>query len=122
MYTVANAIERKGSICYEKQLLNILKQQRLSATNQVERHNQQERLQLQELLKANFGRESGKLDPEATKSMEDTFWENNKASLIDPIEITPRIEKLENDIETFENEVDFVLSELNSQTYISTAN
>jgi len=118
MYTVANAVERKGSIKYEKQLLAILKQQRLAATKLVERHNQQERLHLQELLKAHFGRENGKLDTDAAKAMEDSFWSNNKAALIDPLDISKRIESLENDIETFENEVDFVLSESNSQTYI----
>lgn len=117
-YTVADAIERKQSIANEKLLLQTLKQQRLSAKQQVDLHNQKERGHLQELLKANFGRDTSKLDPESTKQMEATFWENNKASLIDPLNLDDEIEKLETSIEDFESEVDFVLSESNSQTHI----
>lgn len=118
-YTVAEAIERKSSIGYEKSLLNILKQQRLSAKNQVEQHNQRERGHLQKLMEANFGRDQSKVSKDDLNQMEQTFWENNKCELIDPLKIDEIVSQLETEIEGFETEVDFVLSESNSQTHIT---
>jgi archaellum component FlaC len=125
MYPAANVIKPKCSIKLEKKLLAIFKQQKLACATLVKRLSiLQERLHLQGLLKANFGSENSKLDPEATKSMEDTFRDNNNDNndnndYDDPQDIRMKIEELEDSIETLESEVDFVLSESNSQTHIN---
>lgn len=118
VYTVAESIERKRSIELDKQLLNNMKIQRNQIKNTVEMQNQQAAQKLQRLLEQNFGKDNTKTDPTSLKQTEDVFWENNRCEYVDPLKLDNHIEQLENEIEEFEKNVDFVLSESNSMTRI----
>lgn len=118
-YTVAEAIERKSSIHLDKHLLAQMKQQRTAIQNQVDQQNRAAEQKLQRLLEQNFGKDSTKTDPDSLKLTEDAFWVNNRWSIIDPLNLEREIERLENEIEEFETNVDFALSESNALNRIN---
>lgn len=113
-FTVAEAIERKSSIHSDKYLLQHMKSQRQTAQNTVDQQNASASQRLQRLLEQNFGKDGTKTDPASLQQTEDAFWINNRWSLVDPLGLDRQIEELENEIEEFEKNVDFALSESNS--------
>jgi len=115
-YTVAEAIYKKESIELDKFLLETMKSQISKITNTVEKHNTKVEENLQQQLLAAAGSDKDKI-----KSMQeyaDVYKSTNEANLYDPANIAKLIVSFENDIDTFESEVDFVLSESNSTTFI----
>lgn len=58
------------------------------------------------------------VDSEAMKALRKTYIENNKYDLIDPLDVASIMEKLENEINEFETEVDAALSVSNALTVI----
>jgi len=115
--TVAEAIERKASIHYEKELLETMRISLRSIANKVEEHNEGRYRTLAHLLESNFSKE-GKIRTEETKAIEEQFWKSNRAEFIDNIELSNKIKELDEYIDSFENEVDLVLNESNAITYI----
>lgn len=113
-YTVAEAIARKNNISIDKQMLLQMKNQRKLQQEMVDSQNQQASARLQRLLEQNFGKDNTKTDPTTLKQTEDAFWVNNRWTLIDPLNLTSQIERLEEEIDEFEKNVDFALSESNS--------
>lgn len=113
-YTVAEAIERKNSISLDKHLLEQMKLQRRTIKSQMDQQNQAASQRLQRLLEQNFGKDGTKTDPDSLKQTEDAFWVNNRWTMIDPLNLDKEIERLEYEIEEFEKNVDFSLSESNS--------
>lgn len=120
-FTVAEAIERKTSINLDKYLLQQMKTQRTSVKNTIDQQNASASQRLQRLLEQNFGKDGTKTDPASLQQTEDAFWVNNRWSIIDPLSIDSQIEQLENEIEEFEKNVDFSLSESNSLNHIKAA-
>ena len=116
-YTVADAIERKSSIEYQKQLLNELRNQFGKISKAIETGNKDANARLDEMLKVARGKE-GKVDHEADKKFEENFKENNLYSIIDQITIREEIEKLQKYIFEFEGEVDLALSTSNAITEV----
>lgn len=114
IYTVAESIERKNSIALDKSLLENMKLQRRNMQHQVDSQNQQASANLQRLLEQNFGKDNTKTDPTSLQQTEDIFWVNNRCTLINPLNIDIQIERLENEIDEFEKNVDYALSESNS--------
>ena len=117
--TVADAIERKTSIQIDKTMLDTMKTQRRNIVHTVDTNNKQAEQRLQRLLEQNFGKDNTKTDPASIQQTEDVFWVNNRWSTLDPLHLTETIETLEDYIETFDKNVDFALSESNSQTRIN---
>jgi tetrahydromethanopterin S-methyltransferase subunit B len=62
---------------------------------------------------------SGKMRDEDYKSLEEVFWASNKAVLVDEINISEKIDELDEFIDEFMSEVDLVLSEINGRTDIT---
>jgi len=118
--TVAQAIERKSSIVFEKNLLNILKHQLANGIARMDSVNCQARLRLDKLLESTFSKDSTKVKPEEFESVSKPFLERNEATLVDPLDIRKVIESLEESINSFEEEVDIALSESNAVTLIFT--
>lgn len=118
-YTVAEAIERKSSIAMNKHLLETMKRQRQSVSAQVDAENKQAAARLQRLLESQFGKDNTKTDSSTLKQTEDVFWVNNRTNKIDPLNLDTQIERLQDEIDTFENNVDYALSESNSITRIN---
>ena len=118
-YTVADAIERKTSIEYDKKVLDMLKRQLSSCTTNLETENARIEQSKQQFINSVVGRDSvdSKLISDTTEIANKKF-EGEETVLVDPINIAKTIDKLEDDIIGFENEVDMVLSEINGITMI----
>ena len=118
-YTVAQAIERKNSIVLDKDLLNMLKAQYARMTTKVVEENNKVDAQINRMLEAFMGKDSGKKVNETDiTAISNPYHEKNDYELIDPIGIAEKIKSLEEDIDEFESNVDRQLSISNSTTYI----
>lgn len=114
--TVAEAIERKASIEFERNFLSSLQNQFTQQNRIVETQNEQLPTKLESFLQATLGE---KRDVAQVKELTKTFEDNNKFVLIDPKHIQNHIEKLSKDIEEFSSQVDYVLSESNATTFFN---
>lgn len=113
--TVASAIERKESIQYEKNLLEEFQTQFSQAKSQMNKYNDEMYEKLDELLMVSFGKDGKqKVDESEIKS----YIEQNEWVLADPLKIEGKIKQLEEDIDGFLREVDYVLSISNATTFI----
>jgi hypothetical protein len=118
--TVAQAIERKSSIIFEKNLLNAMRHELAHVIARMDLTNNQAQARLDKLLESTFSKDSTKVKPEEFESVSKPFLERNQATLVDPLDIRKVIESLEESINNFEEEVDIALSESNAVTLIFT--
>lgn len=113
--TIQEALVEKKFIENKKDLLSKLKNLKDKANrgfqNCVERVNSE----VDELRKSLVSENSNKETIEAVCS---STMELKYPKMVDPCDLTKRVESLENDIEDFENNIDYALSESNSVTYI----
>ncbi len=117
--TVASAIERKDSIQFEQSLLGEMKQQYAQQLAILRHENAKVQVKLDELLNVSFGRENKqKVSSDEIEIMSKPYLEQNEFTLLDPLKLEDKIKNLENDINEFLSEVDFVLSESNTLTKI----
>ena len=115
--SVAEAIERKQSTQYEKELLGKLRDQYLMAIHTVATQNEELPEKLETYLVNILGNKD-KQSPEEVKLHTETFMKRNEYELFDPLNVKKVIDTLEANIEEFESEVDAVLSESNATTFI----
>lgn len=119
-YTIAEAIERKNSILYEKMLLSQLQRQYNEVLSNLSYKNEDVQERLDNLLEALVGRDvKVKEVAKETNEMAKKFLEENEWEIVNPLNIEKLIEQLRKDIDEFEAEVDYVLSEINSITKIT---
>lgn len=117
--TVAEAIERKSSIVYEKKLLISMKDQYVSATQAVNRENTKVDNKVDELIQTLVGRDTTKkLDKDEQTAVETPYRAKNEWELVDPLGLLDLMTKLEEEIDTFESQVDGKLSLCNATTFI----
>ena len=116
--TVADAIERKNFIEIEKTLLRKMNSDYAKSQEKVEVNNElaQDRLDTQ---LNNMISKDGKTDLTAVEGYKKLFWESEETILIDPIDIKEIATKMALDIESFEDDVDVALSEINARTLIT---
>ena len=87
---------------------------------QVERLNAQMEIDLQKILEINFGKTSNsKTNSDDIENISKTYREHNKSEMLDGINVDKKIEELENLINIYKTEANFVLSESNAITKIS---
>jgi hypothetical protein len=115
--TVAEAIEYKTSIGYKHRLLDVMRLQLLTAKEQFKTQQEAVDARLEKLLHSELGKDV-KTSPETITALTNSFRENNKVELVDPLDLTERCRTLEEEIESFETNVDWVLSETNGKTLI----
>lgn len=115
--SVAEAIERKGSIEKERTLLAVLTQQLGRVRTEVERNNVAMQGRIDTMLQAAVGKER-KATEEELEAISKPYTASNITSPLDPSGLEAVIAKLESDINGFVFEVDFVLSEANAKTLI----
>jgi hypothetical protein len=115
--SVAEAIERKGSIQLEQVLLQNLRQQLAQATQTVERTNVQVNQRLDQLIQTTVGKDR-KVDEAEVAAIANPFLKSNEAKLLDANGLQVVIDKLQSSIEGFLLEVDYALSEVNATTKI----
>ena len=72
---------------------------------------------LERLLQSELGKDV-KTNPETITSLTNSFRENNKVELVDPLDLATKITTLEDELDSFETNVDWVLSESNGKTVI----
>ena len=117
-YTVAEAIERKNSIQYEIDLLQVLKTQYASVLEGIEHINENVQRRLDNSLESMLSND-GKQDNEFIQQFTENFNKKNQAKIVDPLNIKEKIESLESEIEDFLSEVDHELSVSNATTTIT---
>ena len=116
-YTVAEAVERKRSVMYEKNLIREMKSQSSDIKELLKDHQEAQQSRIDRLLSAELSKDS-KTNVETIKSLTETFMAENKADIIDPLHLDDRIMSMEKEMEDFETTVDWVLSESNGRTMI----
>ncbi len=116
--TVAEAIEHKASIQYKKDLLGIMQSQFLQAQAKFTEEQRLSNERLDRLLQSELGKDV-RTNPETIQAITNSFRENNKVELVDPLGLEQRAKELDDEIEAFEANVDWVLSEANGRTMIS---
>ncbi|WP_341323381.1 hypothetical protein NSQ62_07875 [Solibacillus sp. FSL H8-0523] len=114
--TVAEAIERKNSIEYDKALLFSYQRQLAASIKLVDKHNLDVMQRADMMVQTFLGNDKSKASE--AESLRSNFLESHSASLVDPIDIKKIINNLELYIDNFEAEVDLVLSTSNAITYL----
>lgn len=115
--TVAEAIEYKTSIEYEKRLLQSLRRSKAG----VEEGKIAHEARLDREVSNVIGKlaESGKDNlSEEQKNFTESYRQMNEAIIIDPIDIDKQISELETKIDSFEQNIDVALSVSNATTFI----
>jgi hypothetical protein len=115
--TVAEAIEYKASISYKHMLLAGMKSSLSTRREEYERLKGQVDARLERLLQSELGKDV-KTNPETITALTNSFRENNKIELVDPLDLASKITALEEEIDSFETNVNWVLSESNAVTFI----
>ena len=101
-----------------KALLANMKECLQNKRDEYERLKGQVDARLERLLQSELGKDV-KTNPETITSLTNSFRDNNKIELVDPLDLASRIASLEEEIDTFETNVDWVLSESNGKTLIT---
>lgn len=115
--TVAEAIERKGSIDKDRALLAVLKAQQAQVRTAIERNNVLMQSKIDAMILTAVGKER-KATEEELEAISKPYITSNITAALDPSGLDTVIQKLEDDINGFVFEVDFVLSEANAKTVI----
>jgi len=115
--TVAEAIDRKQTIDYLKQMVEVMRHQYSYALSQVQEDEPKLQERVEAMLEANLGKDK-KVDSDDYDKIALPFIEANTLRMVDPLKIDKEIKKLDEMIDEFESEVDFVLSESNARTEI----
>ncbi len=117
-YTIATAIERKNSIQYEKEFLAKLKQTYNNVIDIIEKEDTRVKSRLEDKIDIILG--SG--DRKDSKDLIDTITKKSNEEdgyvIVDPLNLKEIIDKMEEDINNFELEVDTKLTIANSITFI----
>lgn len=115
--TVAEAIERKGSIDKERTLQAVLQQQLGQARSVTERNNVQMQGRIDTMIQAAVGKDR-KATEDELEAISKPYTAANITAPLDPNGLESVIHKMEADINGFLFEVDFALSEANAKTLI----
>lgn len=114
--TIEEALVEKKHVEYKKTLLIRLKSQMTDVKRRFEMNTEKVEEEIDELRKSlSTSKDADKdnIDEICKKTLELKY-----PKMVDPCDLTKKIESLEKEIEDFENNVDYALSESNSQTYI----
>ena len=116
--TVAEAIEHKSSLTYKKSLLEKMRENIRTVHSDYERADAAMNTRLDALLSSELGKDI-KTNPETIAALTASFKETNKIEFVDPLGIEQKAKELDEEIDAFETNVDWVLSESNGKTMIA---
>lgn len=117
--TVAEAIDKKSAIEYEKTLLIKLNEQYSIANSRIERENAKVDESIEQLLNTAYGKEGKeKITKASHDAIAEPYRTANEYGLVDALEVEKLIKTMKEEIENFESEVDTVLQISNSVTMI----
>jgi len=115
--TVAEAIEYKMSIRFKRNLLDSMKESLQAKRDEYERKKGEVDGRLERLLQSELGKDV-KTNPETITALTNSFRDNNKVELVDPLSLAEKIQALEDELDSFATNVDWVLSQANATTMI----
>jgi len=115
--TVAEAIEYKMSIRFKRDLLDAMKSSLTNKREEYERKKGEVDGRLERLLQSELGKDV-KTNPETITALTNSFRENNKVELVDPLDLAAKIQTMEDELDSFQTNVDWVLSQANATTMI----
>jgi hypothetical protein len=116
--TVAEAIEHKSSLKYKKNLLDKMERNVDKVDEEYKEAMEALEKRLDGLLTSELGKDV-KTNPETITALRNGFMETNKVEIVDPMNVKKMAKELEEEIDAFESNVDWVLSEANGKTMIS---
>jgi hypothetical protein len=116
--TVAEAIERKQSITYDKDLCRKIREDYFKNKQNVEIQNEKIKNMADKQAEAALGSETARQKGEEYTSLVNAYFEHRKFELISIDGAEKIIEEMQNSIDEFQHEIDFVLSESNTKTPI----
>lgn len=116
--TVAEAIDHKRTINYQKTLLEEMKAQYTTETKGVDFKNTAVDREANLLVANVLGKEKESAKPTDIEAIIKPYRERNEYELIDPLNLKDKIETLEREIEDFEYNVDTALQINNCSTWI----
>lgn len=117
-FTIAEAIDRKNFISTEKTSFNFINMSIVKAKALLDQEERTLDKKVEETVNRSFEGD-GKKDADLIKSIEKNIRESNKFILEDSCGIEKWVTFKLEEIQEFENEIDFKLSEINSQNYIN---
>lgn len=117
--SVAEAIERKSSIVYEINLLASMEKQYTNVLVTAQRNNELVQGKLDDLLNNTLGKENRqKAIIDEVEAISKPYLEQNQYDVLDVLKLGDKIKTLKDNIDLFNMEVDFILSESNTLTKI----
>jgi len=116
--SIADAITHKSNISLIKQFIAKMKSNHSQVIGALNNNQNVTDTNLQKLLEASFGKDNTKVSKEDVDNISKPFLDNNTWTLVDPLKLSEKIEKLDKEVSNFEMEVDAVLSEINAVTFI----
>jgi len=117
--TVAEAIERKSSILFERTLLNTMKKQYSDSSSTMNLANRKVDNMVEDMIKSYLGKDTDKKVTEVEISViERPIRDNNEFALVDSLGIYDKILALESEIDGFESNVNTILVLSNATTFI----
>jgi lipopolysaccharide export LptBFGC system permease protein LptF len=114
--TVLEAIQMKNHIDLKESMLLLLKRQLKNARTNYEGAECENKERVEKSVSDQTG--AGNKDKELEATIKESIDKVYPIAMIDPLNVETKIKELEEFIENFKSEVDFVLSESNSLTYI----
>jgi hypothetical protein len=117
VYTVADAVERKRTVEFDKQLLTVLRTQYDKVKTEYDQHMITEQARVERLVTTELSKDN-KTNVDVVNQLTETFLAQNRAEIVDPLGLADQIRDLKRSIEEFETQVDWVLSESNGKTLI----
>ncbi len=117
VYTVADAVERKRTVEFDKQLLTVLQTQYDKVKTEYDQHMITEQARVERLVTTELSKDN-KTNVDVVNQLTETFLAQNRAEILDPLGLADQIRDLKRSIEEFETQVDWVLSESNGKTLI----
>lgn len=115
--SVAEAIEQKSNMNFKKKLLESMKNSLLQSLDNYKKKAKELETRLDKLLQSELGKDI-KTNPETIQALTTSFKETNKITHHDPLQLNIKIKQLEEEIEDFETNINWKLSESNGKTTI----
>jgi len=117
-YTIVEAIERKRNLENEKQIVDQLTHQYNNVWEQVLTINENAKEEVDRLLESRLSTDSKNQNAKEIEELMKVLLINKEAQIVDPLNVKEMAEKLNEEIEQFEKEVDIALSIVNAKTEI----
>jgi len=114
--SIADAITFRSIIEMKKSLISHLKSSNTQNIGQMNKGNEEVRQNADRLAEAALGKDGSKTEDATT--ITEPYIEKNELKLVDPLGVDKLVEKLQDEVDSFESEIDATLSEINATTFI----